>query len=604
MSLPPAVATVTNALPSLPQEALATLQKEMNRNFLEQRTLLDDIAETLESTRASDQSHKNNGIQATRFAMIPRNVKRAFPSTPSVESHRKPSEVRFRAILDSADPSDVDQARAFSRLRLEDQCSEPDNECRLAVVQSKPHGWLENYLTIIILLSRGLCEVLWSIVASDPRLLAFYTAIVAIQTRIPAIPSVDLAINDSIRLIDAFGQECRLQYTTHRYFPVFKSFLMEFYKHTPSGPYIATNRFRLLDVRASKIAPIDEQSWSSLVHPGARITLSVILTKVTANHGDICLGCGTHREWSWLSHRYACPCGLVFYRYINNEPDQIRSSTALEKDQNHVTGRHESKPETATLEASQTLTARETRRQELTPLDTRAKQSGGTGGEPILSSRNQDKIVSVKQALINNETLDLDRRHIAVFKSVILETTQSFRGRLFFHISPRDKNVKKTWRFHRDITVNSEPYTIPLLPSAKHMSGMDHENSAMANISLQLDELGNLWIQCESPEPEICVNNDPLWEIRRFRKGSSTRRRLEEGDHILVKGHETSSSFVVKTCHTPPGLTKDGCRELRLLSTPQIRRKLFNADFDERYKVDYDAAPPLGILGTDIRWPR
>ena len=280
---------------------------------------------------------------------------------------------------------------------------------------------------------------------------------------------------------------------------------MEAYKNTPSGTYIAKNRFRLLDVRASRLALIDEDSWSSLVRPGPRITLSVILTKVTMTYGDVCLGCGRQRKWSWISHRYTCSCGLVFYRYFNHATDETKTNTILKEDPKQAADHHELMPKLATPKASSTVAAKKTRRQQLKPSGIGKKQLDETD-EPTLSSQNQHKIIKTSQDDGALNALDTDRRHVAVFKSVIFETTQRYQGILPFHLLPRHKCNRMKWRTHREITVDSKPCIINLLHSLNH--GND-QKLATANISLQVEGLGNLWIQSGSPQPEICINGAP-----------------------------------------------------------------------------------------------
>ena len=84
-------------------------------------------------------------------------------------------------------------------------------------VQVSPLDRIKKCIDVVLFLARGLSEVFWMILGLDPRLLALF---VAFQTRIPASPSITISINDTIRLIDAFGQERRLQYATHRHFSV------------------------------------------------------------------------------------------------------------------------------------------------------------------------------------------------------------------------------------------------------------------------------------------------------------------------------------------------------------------------------------------------
>ena len=563
------------------QETLSALQKDVTRSLLEQRAVLDEMAKTLQSARTLNQLPETPVPQATRTAVTIRGFDRALVSPIDGQCQRTPSAIPVGAIVGSTDPSPIAQERSFSTLCLQDRCSELDNkETNPRITLSEFRGRMKNYLMIVIFLARELCDLFWLILASDPRLLALFAMV---RTRIPAIPSIELAINDSIRLIDAFGHERRLQYTTHRYFSVFKSFLMEDYRSTPSGLYIAKNRFRLLDVRAPEPVLINEESWSSLVRPGAKITLSVILTKVTAAYEDICLGCGRRRNWSWISHRYACSCGLVFYRQINNATGKGRISASLDDPLDPAADHRVLGPEATALETpktpaarDKTLMGRETQNQALRSSYTAQKQSDETD-EPTPRT----KSVRRNRYINHNAFSNLDRRNITIFKSVVFETTQRYQGPLSFHLSPCNTQARMNWRRHREITVNSEPYIIDLLYSFGCGYGNNRQQLTTANISLQVDGLGNLWIQCESPQPEICVNGTPLWEARTFREGSSTRRRLEAGDHIDVKDEKATSRFFVRPCEMPQRMD---C--LPLLRSPYLRREHLNPEDQELPDTD------------------
>ena len=557
------------------QETLALLQKTISAEFSEQRIELEKIVTGIEKqpTRSLDEQVRGTSLTpATHPRVPPKSVKRSL--APLVGSHSNTSDEWPRSSFDLTRDPDVGEDRVFSRLDLQDQRLELYNQgSSLSIVLSTPKDWTKTYLTMLMFLARGLCELFWSMLAIDPRLLALY---VAIQTRIPTVPSLELSINDSIRLIDAFGQERRLQYATHRHFPVFKSFLTEDYRHTPSGLYIAQNHFRLLDAKASTPVLINEESWSSQVRPGMRVTLSVVLERLTAMDGNVCPGCGKRRAWSWMSHRYACSCGLMFYRNIDRNTCKTKTNTASRENPSQHNDYYQSKPEIPALGASSMLAV---------TLDAEQKRSDHLSNSPSSSATSSSHTRAQANGSAQSSTqrhdksypdfVDSDRRHITVFKNVILETAEKFQGLLAFHINPERTTDLPNFRRHRELYVNSTPYVINLLEWTDMRGPFGrHRTPTKANILLQVDELGNLWIRCETSYPQICVNGIPLWQTRTIRDGSSTPQRVKENDLIEVKDCKIVPRFVITPCRRPAIGPDDGSLlRLTLPLGPKLRRK-------------------------------
>ena len=156
-------------------------------------------------------------------------------------------------------------------------------------------------------LAYAIRRFLWKLLSRHPQVLLL---IYALTTRIPAVPSITLTFNDSIYLIDAFGQRRTLQYATHRHFTVFVSFLIEEYKNTPSGRYIVRNQYRLVNAKAPRIQTITKKSWSDTIKPGFTIILSMYLARL--EKPGMCPRCGTvSRSWSPTGDWQKCSCGLT-----------------------------------------------------------------------------------------------------------------------------------------------------------------------------------------------------------------------------------------------------------------------------------------------------
>ena len=155
-------------------------------------------------------------------------------------------------------PSTSDKSPTTLRTDRNNMRSELYNQNqRVLATQYSSRDWLERYAGIAPALAYSIRDLFWVVLSLDSRFLALY---VALKIQIPQVPSIRLSVNDSICLIDAFGHERRLQYSTHRHFSVFKAFLSAEYKHTPGGPYIAQERYRLLDTSAPLDIPLDEES--------------------------------------------------------------------------------------------------------------------------------------------------------------------------------------------------------------------------------------------------------------------------------------------------------------------------------------------------------
>lgn len=83
-----------------------------------------------------------------------------------------------------------------------------------------------------------LWELLMALLAFDPRLLlALHAFGYALLPRIPSVPTVNLSFNDSIYLVDPFGRRRTLQYSSHRHYEVFCSFIKCEYGDRRSRPH-------------------------------------------------------------------------------------------------------------------------------------------------------------------------------------------------------------------------------------------------------------------------------------------------------------------------------------------------------------------------------
>ena len=134
-------------------------------------------------------------------------------------------------------------------------------------------------------------DLLLELVARNPQILLLLHAL---TLRIPSVPCVNLSFNDSIHLIDAFGQRRTLKFATHRHFSVFVSFLAEENKETPSGQYISRNRYRLVDAKATEIQTLNKDSWPGTVKPRHTILLSMFMTRCNSYYSsDFCLPCSS-----------------------------------------------------------------------------------------------------------------------------------------------------------------------------------------------------------------------------------------------------------------------------------------------------------------------
>ena len=246
---PTVAAIAPTATPILNQRAFTLLRDAIANGFSEQNLLLERRLASHEQESVQSQWPQGIGPKsAAHPAIPPKSVKRLLLPLSRDYTDGEGTGSCFSMVSGSACISARRNSRAVSavpsRNGATDVCLRFPNS---SPVQVSPLDRIKKCIDVVLFLARGLSEVFWMILGLDPRLLALF---VAFQTRIPASPSITISINDTIRLIDAFGQERRLQYATHRHFIVFKSFLAEEYKDTPSGPYISQGRYRLLDTKS------------------------------------------------------------------------------------------------------------------------------------------------------------------------------------------------------------------------------------------------------------------------------------------------------------------------------------------------------------------
>ena len=97
---------------------------------------------------------------------------------------------------------------------------------QFAIVKRSTGNFVQRYVPISGNPAGLLWELLMALVAFDPRiLLAVHAFCYVILPRIPAVPIVNLSFNDSFYFIDPFDCRRTLQYSSHRHFEVFISFL-------------------------------------------------------------------------------------------------------------------------------------------------------------------------------------------------------------------------------------------------------------------------------------------------------------------------------------------------------------------------------------------
>ena len=294
----------------------------------------------------------------------------------------------------------------------------------LVAAHCAARDWVIVYLGMIASLAREVHDIFLAVLDLNPQL---YTLWMTLCTRI--IPALSLLrdTNNAFRLIDAFGQERRLDFATFRHFPVFISYLAEEYKNTPSGQYIIHGRYRLLKQDATELAVITKDLWLDLVRPGTNITLSIILRKLTAREGDICPGCGVRRNWSWKSHRHACSCGLTltYFSSSNQNPETCKRGHFKEHDLTRVRDCSESQQE---INASKTELVRMVKHYPHDSLHPTSKPFQEL--VPYTHSRQTQKHQDRTQEPVDQHTaiLDSERQDIAVLKSILLEGPQHSEG--------------------------------------------------------------------------------------------------------------------------------------------------------------------------------
>ena len=363
---------------------------------------------------------------------------------------------------------------------------------------------------------------------------------------IPTISSIHISINDTIRLIDPFGQERRLQYATHRHFPVFLAFLNEEYKDTPCSRYIAQGRYHLLDMKMEGLVPITMASWSDFVRPGSSIMLLIVVKKLVTLEGEVCLNCGKGLMWLGSSCRYTCPCGLVYFQSSDQHVRKPRDSDMSKRQFTIPTRRRRSIASTMETDAHLALVMN---RQYGCRFGLLAIHHSGTFGKAVISTQARSEAVA-KPYVPHTTELGVDEaisdgQNIAVFGRIMLESREDVKDMLSFNLIPYSGNVRIDSFIRVDLAVGSTPCLFAVPDS----SGM-HDVTELSiiklknTISLLADHQGSLWIQSEAPHLSVSVNRIPL-RTNRSHLAPSIPRRLKDNDTIELRSENIIRQYVV-----------------------------------------------------------
>ena len=505
-----------DSISSMQQDAFEVLQQNISNGFAEQRLMLKKTVAIQDKILLQQQQ-----LQDPNSTPVP------SPSRPISRRYQEPlahvsydcttknsslpypplTSITSYSLECESEPTRREKGRS-------DTCSELCNESRsLSLVRSSLPDWFEKCLALLQAIAHGIKHLFWMMLALDSRLLALYTAL---QTRIPQIPSINLSINDSIRLIDAFGQERRLQYATHQYFSVFKAFLAEDYKNTPSGPYIVQDRYRLLDMNASRLDFLNEISWSRKVSPGCKITLSIVLRGFAAREGDICPSCGHQTDWTWEGDRHICSCGLTYYHSHDPTEDAPKIMNDSEA---------------------------------LLPAPTKPRSSPKPGHRQDTNLvDNNEELSEMPIRVKSDASTDPEDHDIRIFKRVIPLTSSKSHGILYCTLITDKYTPGRVQRAIVKLISNSEPFSMMLTEFLVASRSRDYI------LSLEADAVGSLWIRRLLPYWSISVNETLLQcESTWFGRKSSRGRRLHIGDSIFAMDLRIENAptyhFRVVGCH-------------------------------------------------------
>ena len=295
-----------------------TIVKEMTSNrvlFGQQATQLDAIMHAIEGMHQSTPIHPKNA-SGKRLSWTPqKNTQyQARPSdpegpighlenaTPEQSAHRIDGQMTLEPLLTNiqSGPSSrsVKPAGHIQSMEYYKQQAYSD----VAVVYAR----FRRQVRLVLAFVYGIKELILTLFALDPRVLALWYAV---QPYIPSVPSTTLSMNDSIYLVDAFGHRRSLQYTSHKHFEVFSSFLIHDYGGTPAAKYITGGRFRLSSAKATELQVVTRESWSDLIRPGSIVLLSVLLGQLVDLDGRARDCCNKDREGSPNLGRDIYCCG-------------------------------------------------------------------------------------------------------------------------------------------------------------------------------------------------------------------------------------------------------------------------------------------------------
>ena len=507
-----------DSLTSTMQDTFMILQQTISDGFAEQQIMLRDLAALQDQATLHHRQPQGPIPLPLESSPIPPKSHKSFlvDTSPGCTAASRPG-LFLNIASTTSNLSARDRSPADSRPSQRNTCSELYDRSRsLSASQCSSCNWLVKYANAIRAFAHRIKHLFWIVLTLDSRLLALY---VALQTQIPQTPSSHSSVRDSIRLIDAFGKERRLQYATHRHFPVFKAFITEDYKDTPCGPYIARNRYRLLDMSASRLTFLTEASWSNTVRPGCIVTLSIALRKLPVSEGGNCPGCGNQKEWMRDDSRYDCICGLTYYRSRNHGMRKSERSGASE----------------------------------ISPLPTSCSSRELDQRPDVDSMGNEEQSLKTPSQDEHDLATDLEGHHMRIFQRIIFQrSSKSQKASLYCTFISATHVEDLVQRLEIELVSNSKFYTLMRADLLK-TSGA----KSAAILSLQADAIGTLWLWPESPHWLVSVNDTPLcYESTSPEPKTSSGRQLSEGDSVLVKDLRPGSSIMyhhrVVHCHRRP----------------------------------------------------